>query len=62
MSEAKIEFVNSPSVEAVQGAWWVIAQSLSRKTGVEITPVFGDEAQKVIDKRNAQNIKTSNVS
>lgn len=51
MSESKVTCVNTPSASAIQGAWWVIAKSLSRKHNVEITPVFGDEAQKIIDSR-----------
>lgn len=45
MSKTTIEFANSPSQQAIQGAWQVIAASLSRRTGMEIKPVFREEKE-----------------
>lgn len=54
MSKTTVTCVNTPSASAIESAWWVVAKALSRKHGVEITPVFGDEAQKIIDSRKKE--------
>ncbi|MGG5306496.1 hypothetical protein IGK38_001159 [Enterococcus pernyi] len=37
---------NRPSSEAIRRAWWVIAKSITRRTGVVVEPVFKDDSEK----------------
>lgn len=46
MKKLEIVFENEPSPQAVKNAWWVIAKSITRRTGITVEPIFKDEVKK----------------